>query len=150
MQYAITGCLSSYLTLLATPGALATLCAHELASRQPQATNSNSSRSSSGSSPPSPGLPKFVGPVAMYTFGQPRVGNVAFSEQFAQRVPASWRFYNRSDIVPTVPRLMGYKHVPAGEVSAATHHDDDQAAKLNNLAVFSTFFHLREESGVHS
>ncbi len=50
----------------------------------------------------------------MYTYGAPRVGNMAFSQAFNKRVPGSWRFYNASDIVPSVPRLMGYSHVKNG------------------------------------
>lgn len=47
----------------------------------------------------------------MYTFGAPRVGNSAFAEAFNSRLGnRSWRITNASDIVPTVPRLMGYSH----------------------------------------
>jgi len=53
--------------------------------------------------------------IAMYTYGQPRVGNSAFADAFNARVKSSWRFYNTDDIVPSVPRLMGYCHVKTGE-----------------------------------
>jgi hypothetical protein len=72
--------------------------------------------------------------VCMYTYGAPRVGNVAFALNFHGRVeraaerararggagssnrplPAAWRLLNERDLVPTIPRLMGYAHVPYG------------------------------------
>jgi hypothetical protein len=51
----------------------------------------------------------------MYTYGAPRVGNKAFADAFDARLGgAAWRITNSSDIVPTVPRLMGYAHVQTG------------------------------------
>ena len=51
----------------------------------------------------------------MYTYGAPRVGNKAFADAFNGRLGgAAWRVTNTSDIVPTVPRLMGYAHVKTG------------------------------------
>ncbi|KAI8470315.1 MAG: hypothetical protein J3K34DRAFT_521444 [Monoraphidium minutum] len=77
-------------------GALATLCAYELAGRTPKT---------------GPGSLE----VSMYTFGAPRVGNSAFAEAFNARLAGrSWRITNASDIVPSVPRLMGYSHVRSG------------------------------------
>jgi len=72
-------------------GALATLCAYDLAKRQ--------------------GPVKQAQSVAMYTYGAPRVGNVKFVEEFNALVPDSWRITNKNDIVPTVPRMLGYAHV---------------------------------------
>ncbi|KAG1678518.1 hypothetical protein FOA52_014552 [Chlamydomonas sp. UWO 241] len=72
-------------------GALATLCAYELSQRQ--------------------GPARKVQDICMYTYGAPRVGNVKFASQFNERVPDSWRITNSSDIVPSVPRLLGYSHV---------------------------------------
>ena len=40
-----------------------------------------------------------------------RVGNKAFVDEFKRRVDSSWRFSNASDIIPTVPRFLGYRHV---------------------------------------
>ena len=54
----------------------------------------------------------------MYTYGAPRVGNSVFAQAFNACVASSWRFHNLSDIVPTVPRLMGYCHVNSGEKMA--------------------------------
>jgi hypothetical protein len=53
--------------------------------------------------------------IIMYTYGAPRVGNKAFAAAFNDRLGgAAWRVTNISDIVPTVPRLMGYAHVKTG------------------------------------
>ena len=52
-----------------------------------------------------------VGKVIMYNYGSPRVGNKAFVDEFKRRVDSSWRFSNASDIIPTVPRFLGYRHV---------------------------------------
>ncbi|KAA3485689.1 Triglyceride lipase [Gossypium australe] len=66
--------------------------------------------------------------VTMYNFGSPRVGNRRFAEVYnefdkslvkvyaieyipLQKVKDSWRIVNHRDIIPTVPRLMGYCHV---------------------------------------
>ncbi|KXZ45673.1 hypothetical protein GPECTOR_52g70 [Gonium pectorale] len=50
-------------------------------------------------------------PVVMYTYGAPRVGNKAFAEAFNALVPDAFRCANDDDIVPRVPRLMGFCHV---------------------------------------
>ncbi|EYU22285.1 hypothetical protein MIMGU_mgv1a001923mg [Erythranthe guttata] len=49
--------------------------------------------------------------VTMYNFGSPRVGNKIFAQVYNQKVKDSWRVVNHRDIIPTVPRLMGYCHV---------------------------------------
>ncbi|KAK9087589.1 hypothetical protein Syun_029983 [Stephania yunnanensis] len=49
--------------------------------------------------------------VTMYNFGSPRVGNKRFVEIYNKKVKDSWRIVNHRDIIPTVPRLMGYCHV---------------------------------------
>ncbi|PNT61448.1 hypothetical protein BRADI_5g15300v3 [Brachypodium distachyon] len=49
--------------------------------------------------------------VTMYNFGSPRVGNRRFAEVYNAKVKDSWRIVNHRDIIPTVPRLMGYCHV---------------------------------------
>lgn len=64
--------------------------------------------------------------VTMYNFGSPRVGNKKFADRYNERVKDSWRVVNHRDIIPTVPRLMGYCHVAqpvyltAGDVFDAT------------------------------
>lgn len=72
-------------------GALATLLALELSSGQFAKTGAIS--------------------VTMYNFGSPRVGNRRFAEVYNEKVKDSWRVVNHRDIIPTVPRLMGYCHV---------------------------------------
>ncbi|GKV35329.1 hypothetical protein SLEP1_g43618 [Rubroshorea leprosula] len=49
--------------------------------------------------------------ITMYNFGSPRVGNKRFVEVYNEKVKDSWRVVNHRDIIPTVPRLMGYCHV---------------------------------------
>ncbi|KAI4342613.1 hypothetical protein MLD38_027219 [Melastoma candidum] len=49
--------------------------------------------------------------VTMYNFGSPRVGNRRFADLYNMKVKDSWRVVNHRDIIPTVPRLMGYCHV---------------------------------------
>ncbi|KXZ45677.1 hypothetical protein GPECTOR_52g74 [Gonium pectorale] len=72
-------------------GALATLAAYELAERRCPA--------------------RTVQQISLYTYGAPRVGNKAFAEAFDRVVPDTWRVTNANDIIPSVPRLMGYCHV---------------------------------------
>ena len=73
-------------------GALATLCSYDLA---------EISRESGDESRL----------VEMVNFGSPRVGNGAFVAQYDALVPGAIRCINARDIVPTVPRMLGYKHV---------------------------------------
>jgi hypothetical protein len=42
-------------------------------------------------------------PIAVYTFGQPRVGNKAFSRFYKQRVPHSFRVVNEGDAITSMP-----------------------------------------------
>jgi len=76
-------------------GALATLCALELAA----SVEAGKRR----------GLD-----VCMVNFGSPRVGNAAFVELYNSLVPHSCRLVNGTDAVPTVPALLGYRHVAHG------------------------------------
>jgi hypothetical protein len=50
----------------------------------------------------------------MVNFGSPRVGNAAFCDAYNALVPDSVRMVNGSDAVPTVPALLGYRHVQHG------------------------------------
>ena len=45
--------------------------------------------------------------VRLYTFGSPRVGNVAFAKLCAEFLPDTWRLVNHCDPVPTVPSYLG-------------------------------------------
>ncbi|KAF6250498.1 hypothetical protein COO60DRAFT_1705829 [Scenedesmus sp. NREL 46B-D3] len=84
-----------YVTGHSLGGALATLCAYDLAGRR--------GASAAGKR------------VHMYTYGAPRVGNKAFADAFNKRLKGdAWRITNKADIVPSVPRLMGYAHVRTG------------------------------------
>ena len=49
--------------------------------------------------------------ITMYNYGSPRVGNAAFARAYDESVPNSWRITNKLDVIPRVPRLMGYSHV---------------------------------------
>ncbi|KAH1190111.1 Lipase [Glycine max] len=80
-----------YVTGHSLGGALATLLALELSSNQLAKRGAIS--------------------ITMYNFGSPRVGNKRFAEVYNERVKDSWRVVNHRDIIPTVPRLMGYCHV---------------------------------------
>ncbi|KAJ9526404.1 hypothetical protein QJQ45_009880, partial [Haematococcus lacustris] len=80
-----------YITGHSLGGALATLCAYELAARQ------------------SPERARQA--ITMYSFGAPRAGNKAFAARYNTLVPDSWRVTNSNDIIPSVPRLLGYAHV---------------------------------------
>ena len=77
-------------------GALATLFACEL-----------------GQSASGPGPARDV-TVTMYNFGSPRVGDGAFCDAYNALVPDSVRVVNRADLVPTLPALLGYRHVERG------------------------------------
>jgi len=44
-------------------------------------------------------------PIAVYTYGQPRVGNVAFKAMYKQRVPHTFRVVTEGDAFTTMPTL---------------------------------------------
>lgn len=48
----------------------------------------------------------------VYSFGSPRIGNAAFLEAFAARVPWARRYVNHQDIICRIPLVrLGYRHV---------------------------------------
>ncbi|BDA48953.1 probable phospholipase A1 EG1, chloroplastic/mitochondrial at C-terminar half [Coccomyxa sp. Obi] len=101
-----------YLTGHSMGGALATLCAYELAARDYKNV-------------PAPA-------VTMYSFGQPRVGNLPFSTDYDELVPDSWRVKNANDIVTRIPSLLGYHHIgvevqmfPDGQLTISRESSDD-------------------------
>eukprot|EP00934_Nitzschia_sp_Nitz4_P003243 Nitzschia sp. Nitz4//scaffold254_size28068//599//5528//NITZ4_008147-RA/size28068-augustus-gene-0.31-mRNA-1//-1//CDS//3329544319//3233//frame0 len=53
-------------------------------------------------------------PIAVYTFGQPRVGNRTFSRLYKQRVPHTFRVVNEGDAITSLPNYLFcggiYKH----------------------------------------
>ncbi|XP_057547410.1 uncharacterized protein LOC130825969 isoform X2 [Amaranthus tricolor] len=93
-------------------GALATLLALELSSTQLAKSGAIS--------------------VTMYNFGSPRVGNKRFAQVYNERVRDSWRVVNHRDIIPTVPRLMGYCHVAQPVyLAAGTQGSSQENVKLS-------------------
>jgi hypothetical protein len=104
----------------------------------------------------------------MYTYGAPRVGNGAFARAFTRRMRAvadaaekrgggnlqaagaAFRILNQRDLVPTVPRLMGYAHVPYGvRLPAATEAGGVAAREAATEAAASAVAGaLEEEEGV--
>lgn len=54
--------------------------------------------------------------IVMYNYGSPRVGNAALAKEYNAAVPDSWRVTNKKDLVPQVPRSMGFCHVAHGLV----------------------------------
>lgn len=49
--------------------------------------------------------------VFLYNYGSPRVGSASFKAAFDAAIPDAWRVINAADIIPRVPRLLGYAHV---------------------------------------
>lgn len=47
----------------------------------------------------------------MYNFGSPRVGNAALARAYNESISNSWSITNKLDVIPRIPRLMGYSHV---------------------------------------
>ncbi|KXZ42036.1 hypothetical protein GPECTOR_218g460 [Gonium pectorale] len=65
--------------------------------------------------------------TSVWTFGAPRLGNLAYQQLFNQFVDVSWRFTHNRDIVPSVPlQLMGFQHV-AREVWEVDVEDPSKA-----------------------
>ena len=48
--------------------------------------------------------------IFVYTFGSPRVGNMAFVNEYAKHVSSSVRVVRKSDPIPLVPPFPFYKH----------------------------------------
>ena len=64
--------------------------------------------------------------LKIVTFGCPRVGNKAFSDDFFSRLPTHVRFVHRRDIVPQVP-----PRVPSLGESNAFHHIPREVRRLH-------------------
>ncbi|KAI3995727.1 hypothetical protein MKX01_007206 [Papaver californicum] len=71
--------------------------------------------------------------ITMYNFGSPRVGNRRFVDIYNEKVKDSWRIVNHRDIIPTIPRLMGYCHV-AQPIYLASGDLSDAFANMENIA----------------
>jgi len=98
-------------------GALATLCAYELAHLE---------LADAGEA----GVERLV----VYNFGSPRVGSGAFASHFDASLPDAWRVVNAADLVPRVPRLMGYAHVGHAVPLRSDGTFDDEAIAENYAA----------------
>lgn len=99
-------------------GALATLCAYELAHLE------LADAAASG------GVERLV----VYNFGSPRVGSGAFASHFDASLPDAWRVVNAADLIPRVPRLLGYAHVGHSVPLRADGTFDDEAIAENYAA----------------
>ena len=80
--------------------------------------------------------------ISMVNFGSPRVGNAAFVEAYNKLVPDSVRVVNGSDAVPTVPALLGYRHVAHGvriDAAGAACRDATPAAQPGLAAGLAQF-----------
>lgn len=48
---------------------------------------------------------------AVYTFGQPRVGNAQFASFYSKQIPETYRVIHYADIIPHLPAVQaGYAH----------------------------------------
>lgn len=63
---------------------------------------------------------EFIGVLYVTFISIEHVGPNSVSFYYIQKVKDSWRVVNHRDIIPTVPRLMGYCHV-AEPVYLAVH-----------------------------
>ena len=95
-------------------GALATLCAYELAHLEL--------------------ADAAVERLVVYNFGSPRVGSGAFAAHFDASLPDAWRVVNAADLVPRVPRLLGYAHVGHAVPLRSDGTFDDEAIAENYAA----------------
>ena len=74
--------------------------------------------------------------ITMYNYGSPRVGNAAFARAYDESVPNSWRITNKLDVIPRVPRLMGYSHV-GNSCSVLPDGTFEVNGELCNLPLFA-------------
>jgi hypothetical protein len=60
----------------------------------------------------------------VYTYGSPRLGNVAFARQYDAKVPATFRVVVDGDIVAGLPKLLGiYTHAGIEVRHAKSSHE---------------------------
>lgn len=83
--------------------------------------------------------------LTLYTFGSPRVGDLAFATYFDKIVPDTYRIVHNKDLVPHLPqRFLGFRHVSReiwyyGEAGAEFKQcnggEDDSCSNSVNLHV---------------
>jgi hypothetical protein len=83
--------------------------------------------------------------LTLYTFGSPRVGDLAFATYFDKIVPDTYRIVNNKDLVPHIPqRFLGFRHVSrevwyygetAGQFKQCNGGEDDSCSNSVNLHV---------------
>lgn len=98
-------------------GALATLCSYEFAHLE--------------FGDAAEGAAAWVERLVVYNFGSPRVGSGAFAAHFDSSLPDCWRVVNAADLVPRVPRLLGYAHVGHAVPLKSDGTFDDEAIAEN-------------------
>jgi hypothetical protein len=82
--------------------------------------------------------------LTVYTFGSPRVGDLAFASYFDKIVPDTFRIVNEKDLVPHIPqRFLGFRHVSreiwyhgaGGRFKQCNGGEDDACSNSINLHV---------------
>uniref|UniRef100_A0A7E4UNG7 Lipase_3 domain-containing protein n=1 Tax=Panagrellus redivivus TaxID=6233 RepID=A0A7E4UNG7_PANRE len=65
--------------------------------------------------------------VTLYTFGQPRTGNIDFAEVHDQTIPHAFRIIHGKDIVPEAPVRLSYADTDAYHHRTAVLYDNDMS-----------------------
>lgn len=83
--------------------------------------------------------------LTLYTFGSPRVGDLAFATYFDKIVPDTYRIVHNKDLVPHIPqRFLGFRHVSreiwyygaaGGQFKQCNGGEDDACSNSVNLHV---------------
>jgi len=83
--------------------------------------------------------------LTLYTFGSPRVGDLAFATYFDKIVPDTYRIVHGQDLVPHIPqRFLGFRHVSreiwyyeeaGGAFKQCNGGEDDSCSNSVNLHV---------------
>jgi len=83
--------------------------------------------------------------LTLYTFGSPRVGDLAFATYFDKVVPDTFRLVHNADLVPHIPqRFLGFRHVSrevwyyeeaGGAFKQCNGGEDDSCSNSVNLHV---------------
>jgi len=83
--------------------------------------------------------------LSVYTFGSPRVGDLAFASYFDKIIPDTFRVVHNQDLVPHIPqRFLGFRHVSrevwyyqeaGGSFKLCNGGEDDACSNSVNLHV---------------